>query len=130
MLLVDTNVVSYLFKGDTRGEDYQELIGDQVCAIAFITLAELYRWPLAREFGKAKERELEAFIETFVVLPYDHEMARIWARVSYGTKSKGVGISANDLLIAVTAIRFNLPLVTHNMAHFQGIEELRLITKS
>jgi predicted nucleic acid-binding protein len=57
-------------------------------------------------------------------------MAMIWARVSYGTKSKGVGISANDLLIAVTAIRFNLPLVTHNMAHFQGIEELRLITKS
>ena len=44
--IVDTDVVSMLFKGDTRAVAYQHHIAGRLLGISFMTLAELERWPL------------------------------------------------------------------------------------
>jgi len=43
--IVDTDVVSRMFKGDTRAFDY---ITARLLGISFMTLAELERWSLER----------------------------------------------------------------------------------
>jgi tRNA(fMet)-specific endonuclease VapC len=47
-IVVDTDVLSYLFKGDTRGDLYRPHLDGQVLLISFMTLAELDRWALAQ----------------------------------------------------------------------------------
>ena len=39
--IVDTDVVSMLFKGDTRAQAYRPHITDRLLGISFMTLAEL-----------------------------------------------------------------------------------------
>ena len=41
--IVDTDVVSMLFKGDTRAGAYGDILADRIVGISFMILAELER---------------------------------------------------------------------------------------
>jgi predicted nucleic acid-binding protein len=69
-VLVDTDVVSMIFKQDTRASRLERhLIGAQR-AISFVSRAELALWPLRANWGPANRR-FERFLKDYVVLPYD-----------------------------------------------------------
>lgn len=53
--IVDTDVVSMLFKGDTRAVVFRRHITGRLLGISFMTLAELERWPLERAWGPARK---------------------------------------------------------------------------
>jgi len=42
VLVLDTNIVSYLMRGDTRAEKYRGHIEGKTLAISFMTVGELY----------------------------------------------------------------------------------------
>lgn len=44
MLLLDTIVVSYLLKGDTRAAAYAPLLEGNRLVLSFMTVAELFEW--------------------------------------------------------------------------------------
>ena len=44
--VIDTDVVSYLYKRDTRAELYRQHLNDPPFIISFMSLAELRRWTL------------------------------------------------------------------------------------
>jgi predicted nucleic acid-binding protein len=56
--VVDTDVVSMLFKGDTRAVAFQPHITGRLLGISFMTLAELERWPLERNWGQRRKLDL------------------------------------------------------------------------
>ena len=49
--IVDTDVVSMLFKGDTRARAYRPHVTGRLLGISFMTLAELERWSLERDWA-------------------------------------------------------------------------------
>lgn len=124
-ILVDTNVLSYALKGDSRAEPYLELLEIRPRCISFASVAELYRWSIIRKWGKVRVDELQEHLREYVILEYDEPMAWGWARVM---SIKGHPIAATDAWIAAAAIRHDLPLVTHNRRHFEGIEQLKIIS--
>jgi predicted nucleic acid-binding protein len=52
------------------------------------------------------------------ILPVDTEVARRWGAVTAQARSRGVTIPAADGLIAATALRHGLHLMTRNGRHF------------
>ncbi|MDX2217251.1 MAG: hypothetical protein SFY66_28550 [Oculatellaceae cyanobacterium bins.114] len=44
ILLIDTDVVSFIFKQDSRAENYTTLLQDNQLALSFMTVAELFQW--------------------------------------------------------------------------------------
>ena len=50
-VVVDTDVLSFAIKGDTRAAAYHNHLVGKVAAISFMTVAELDRWSLARNWG-------------------------------------------------------------------------------
>jgi predicted nucleic acid-binding protein len=56
--IVDTDVVSMLFKGDTRALAYRPHITGRLLGTFFMTLAELERWSLERSWGQRRKLEL------------------------------------------------------------------------
>jgi predicted nucleic acid-binding protein len=128
MVLLDTNLVSYFFRRDSRAAAYAPALMGQVRGIAHVTLAELYKWPLERGWGERRRLELEVYLASHVVLPSDDLLARRWAEMSVKLKRAGRGITDADAWIAATALRHQVPLATHNRRHFEHIPGLTLIS--
>ena len=47
-LIVDTDVVSFLLKDDTRAHLYRPHLQDNTLALSFMTVAEMYQWAYVR----------------------------------------------------------------------------------
>src|ERR1039457_3535316 len=72
--IVDTDVVSMLFKGDTRAVAFRPHITGRLLGISFMTLAELERWPLERDWGQRRKLDLTQHLTRYVVLPASREL--------------------------------------------------------
>src|SRR5260370_27681775 len=65
--IIDADVVSMLFKGDTRALAYRPHITGRLLGISFMTLAELERWSLERDWGQRRKLELAQHLTRYVV---------------------------------------------------------------
>lgn len=128
MILVDTNIISFQFRGDTREALYRPILAGEDLAIAFVTLAEIYKWPIERNFSAERRAALEEHIQPYLVLPFDDALARRWAEMSVQLKRAGQVISGADGWIAATALRHQVPLATHNRKHFEHVPGLEIIS--
>ncbi|WP_016952864.1 PIN domain-containing protein [Anabaena sp. PCC 7108] len=81
ILLLDTNVVSYLFKGDTRALAYAPILQGNRLAISFITVAELYEWAAIKKWGEKRLTQLEMTLTSYLVIPIDIELCCIWGTI-------------------------------------------------
>lgn len=124
-VVVDTSVVSYLLKEHTLAPRYWDLLRGNLLGISFMSVAELYRWPLERQWGAAKIVQLKSHLRSYTVLASDDAMCWTWGRLM---SAKGRPISAADAWIAASALRYSAPLVTHNAQHFSRIEGLEVLT--
>jgi tRNA(fMet)-specific endonuclease VapC len=70
-LVIDTDVVSYLYKRDTRARLYEPHLNNPPFIISFMTLAELRRWTLERNWGAKRREELEEYLTRNLVLHSD-----------------------------------------------------------
>lgn len=128
-LLLDTNIISVFLKpNDTRAALYGPLIQGHHLYISFMTLAELYRWALVREWGAARIARLEVYLERYTVLPVSAELCKEWARIQAHRQRAGRPIASQDAWIAATALHHDMGLVTHNTKDFVSLPELVLVT--
>jgi tRNA(fMet)-specific endonuclease VapC len=127
-LVVDTDVVSFFFKGDTRSALYRPHLDGRLLVISFMSLAELHQWALERRWGERRRADLEAHLAGFTVFPYDPDLCRWWAAVKVAARRAGRPIQSSDAWIAATALLYGIPLVTHNPDDFAGVAGLTVIS--
>jgi tRNA(fMet)-specific endonuclease VapC len=127
--VVDTDVVSFLFRDDSRADGYRAFLTGRELAVSFQTLAELRRWALLHRWGEARWRRLEGMLEPFSIFLVDEQVIAAWARITVERERLGRPIATGDAWIAATAWVHGLPLVTHNRRHFEQIVGLQLISE-
>jgi tRNA(fMet)-specific endonuclease VapC len=127
ILLVDTDIASFIFKGSDYATPYEPLLTGRELALSFMTVAELFQWAILRQWGDRRVQQLEQYLANYITVPVDQALYREWAKVRAYGHQNGVAISPQDAWIAATAIRHDLPLVTHNVKDFQRIAQLQLI---
>jgi tRNA(fMet)-specific endonuclease VapC len=66
------------------------------------------------------------FLSRFTVLPITEDIMELFARHRSQLRQQGSLIPDLDLLIATTALSFNLTLMTRNLRHFTRIPDLSL----
>lgn len=125
--VVDTDVVSFQFKRDSRAELYEPHLQDRQCVISFATLAELDQWASLRQWGEARRSRLEVHLRDFIVSYANRLLCRWWAEVSIRSHKAGRPILAHDAWIAATALAMDAPLVTNNPRDFAGVSGLRVL---
>lgn len=119
-LVIDTDVASYLFKDSPRAKSFRPMLQGKQPALAFVSVAELFKWTLKRRWGSAKVEQLEAAMRRYVVIPYDRDLAWAWARLVASCEDAGRPIAAADAWVAAAALRHDVPLLTNNSKHFEG----------
>ncbi len=127
-VVVDTDVVSYLFKSHSIAFQYLSDIKDRAAIVSFMTVAELDRWVLEANWGEARRSRLREYLERFVVLPYDRILCAKWAEVTVAAEARGRRIECADAWIAATALIAGAPLITHNRNDYLGVPGLTLIS--
>lgn len=117
VVLLDTTVVSLLHPKKRESEirdRYAVHMTKQTLALSFQSVAELWNWAEAREWGDEARHGLDLFIKRFLVIPYDYALAQAWARAMQSSQKEGRRLEAGDCWIAATAIHRRIPLLTHD----------------
>jgi tRNA(fMet)-specific endonuclease VapC len=129
-IVIDTDVISYIFKGDTRGASYYPHLSGKFALISFMTLAELRQWALLRNWGDARRQQLEDFLHDYIVIHSNHQLCSKWGEATRSAIRNGRPIDSADAWVAATALLHGAPLVTHNRNHYVGIDGLILISEA
>jgi len=125
--LLDTNVISEAAKRQPHPGVMAWLKGLSVqeAYLSVLTLGELVqgavRAPEARK--PVLERWIEGLKRRFAgqILPLDLQIMETWGALTGEAMNEGRPLSPLDALLAATALRHGLTLVTRNTAHFRGL---------
>ncbi len=124
-IVLDTDVVSFLFKGDTRGQIYLPQLQDRQWLISFMTEAELEQWALLANWSAKRAEWLRLFVNRSVIVPSSHDLVLKWAEAMVAARRSGRRIETADAWIAATALLYDAPLLTHNQTDYLGVPGLR-----
>ena len=127
-MVVDTDVVSFLFKDHQLAPAYHAILAGRSLAVSLITLAEIEYGMESKNWGASRRDLMSRFLARFTLLLPDGETARLWARITTSRERQGRPIAFADAWIAATAAQLNLPLVTHNARDYEAIERLVVVT--
>jgi tRNA(fMet)-specific endonuclease VapC len=130
MIVVDTNILSFELRRDTRAALYERHLHNQERAISFVTVAELHYGARKRNWGERRLHDLDATLRPYPVVYPDETVCRIWAEIVLTRERIGRPISENDAWIAACALRADSPLVTHNRKDFELVSGLQIISEN
>lgn len=102
-VVVDTDVISFLFKSDSRAQLYLALLKDRALLVSFMTEAELEQWILLAKWEASRIQRFQEFMN-------------------------GRRIEAADAWIAATALQYAAALVTHNPKDYLGVPNLKILS--
>jgi predicted nucleic acid-binding protein len=125
-VVLDTDVVSFLFKGDTRAQAYLPLLENRRWLISFMTEAELEQWALLANSSVQRREWLRIFLRRTAIVPSSHDLVLKWAEAMVVAKRAGRRIETADAWIAATALLYDAPLLTHNKTDYLGVPGVRL----
>lgn len=128
-VVVDTDVVSFVFKGDTRAALYVPHLSGHILTVSFQAFAELELWALAANWGERRRQQLAQHLRRYLVEHSSPVLALLWAEATDGARRNGRPIASADAWHAATALRLGVPLVTHNGDDFAGVPGLTVISE-
>jgi tRNA(fMet)-specific endonuclease VapC len=133
--VVDTDVVSFLFKNDSRARLYLPVMRDRELLVSFMTEAELEQWILVAKWGIDRVRRFRIFMTGFASVPSSRDLIDQWAEVMAAARANGRRIEAADAWIAdawiaATALLYGATLITHNPKDYLGVPNLLVVSCS
>lgn len=126
--LIDTDWVIHYLNG--HEEIIKRLISfrPEGLAISIVSLAELYEGIYSSTNPTGNEQDLEGFLTGVSILGVDQEICQVFGKERGILRQQKKLIDNFDLLIASSAINYDLTLLTNNRKHFEVIESLKIMS--
>ena len=127
-VVVDTNVVSYIHRGDPIARQYLDRMAGCHAIASFQTLAELLYGAFSSNWGRRRITDLVKYIdENYIVLGCSERLIVTCAKLRASHRRLGLQLDAADAWIAATAVLLNCPLLSHDR-DFGGLAGLEVIS--
>jgi len=124
--LVDTDWAIHHLNGNRAVIERLEALHPDGLGLSVAALAELYEGVYYSRDPEESERKLNDFLDSVSIVGLDEETARIFGRERGRLRSIGQRIGDMDLMIAATALQYDLTLLSNNRRHFDRIDGLRI----
>jgi predicted nucleic acid-binding protein len=127
--LLDTNCISEINrpKADARVMAWFNAADERRLYLSVLVLGEIRKGAALLAPG-ARRRDLERWLDTELprrfrdrILPIDAAIAHRWGTLTAEARLKGITVSTTDGLLAATALKHDLALVTRNVKDFEGL---------
>jgi predicted nucleic acid-binding protein len=123
-LSFDTTFLIDLYREMSRGVDGRATRFLKVHAEHELHMSVVVLGEFAAGFDELESPLLQESMRRFVIHPIDVPVADVYREIFRSLKGTGRLIGANDLWIAATSIKANLPLVTRNAREFLRVPSL------
>jgi predicted nucleic acid-binding protein len=124
--LIDTDWIADHLNGRPIAVQLLASLVDEGIAISLMTYGEIYEGII---WGRRPEATGIVFLQLLRwtrVLPLDESVMRRFAGIRGGLRRRGQIIGDPDILIAATALHYDLTLVTRNHDHFRRVPDLKI----
>ncbi|HEY0458068.1 MAG TPA: PIN domain-containing protein [Pyrinomonadaceae bacterium] len=129
-LLVDTDVLSFTYKKDSRSVLYESHLQGNFLIISFMTLAEVKLWALKNNWGDKRKNNFTEFLKDYLVIYPDENLCEIRAQIKTDAHKYGNPIETADAWAAAVALLFDVLPVTNNRRLFENVKNLKIISES
>lgn len=129
MLVLDTNTISYYFRGDSHVVPRLQALSPADIGVPTVVEYEL-RYGLMRlppDAAAPRLMALAQLLRPMQTLPFDSECAAHAAFIRATLEAAGTPIGPHDLLIAATALRHQATLITRNVREFARVPGLQCL---
>lgn len=124
-VLIDTCVLSEIQrpKGNAQVRDYVAALDPEQMFLSVVTMGELAKG-IAQLSAGSRKRELSIWQTKLEqryadhILSIDLETARLWGELTARAQAEGIQVPVGDGLIAATALRRGLHVLTRNTKYF------------
>lgn len=123
--LLDTDVVVEFLKGRQRAIEALRQRLSEPFVLSIITFAEVYEGIYYGTDPKHNDAVFRRFLKGVDVIGINRTVARRYAVIRGDLRKRGELVPQPDLLIAATAIEYDLALLTGNVKDFARIPLLR-----
>ncbi|MEQ8997224.1 MAG: type II toxin-antitoxin system VapC family toxin [Coleofasciculus sp. B1-GNL1-01] len=124
--LLDTCVISDFIKGEPATQARLKQTSPTDIAVSVITVMELrYGLQLNHQRAQKIEPVITSFLSSITLLPFGISEAEQVAHIRAILRSQGQPIGAYDVLIAATALQYNLVMITANQREFDRVPGLQ-----
>lgn len=121
-IVLDTDVASLIYRRRLPATLSARLAGRVLC-VSFVTVAEMTMWSEVRHWSPRNRASLRLFLDGFVRLPYDEDVAVGWGRIQGAAVLRNRKRPANDTWVAAVCLAHGLPLATRNLRDFQDFAD-------
>ena len=124
MYVLDTNTLSYFFRGKGRIAENLAKVSPSEVAIPTIVLFEIETGIAKSPQATKRRAQLDEAVSAIRVLPFGRKEAKSAARIRADLEAAGTPIGPYDVLIAGTAAANGATLVTRNTREFGRVSGL------
>lgn len=125
--VLDTNTVSYYFKGNPYVVRKLLARTPQEIFIPAVVIYEI-EYGIGKSTAPEKKRsQFEALLARCSIVDFTGHEARVAADIRRALESRGTPIGPYDILIAASALAHGHTLVTHNTTEFKRVAGLRVV---
>jgi tRNA(fMet)-specific endonuclease VapC len=126
--LVDSNLVIDHLAEVSEASQFLDAFAQEGIVISIVTYMEAFQGVVRSEHPKEASEKFHSFADKVLILPFSIAVAERCARLreTLRSQNKRVKSRALDLIIAATALEYNLTLVTKNTDDFKDIPDLVL----
>lgn len=125
-VVVDTNVVSYIYDGDREARYYETTLSEYAPAISFQSLEELVHGAYHKGWGPRRLTRFKRYLKSYRVVYPSESLVMICAELRANQLRIGRPLSTADAWIVATALTLDCPLATHDR-RLAEVPDLKLI---
>ena len=122
--LLDTDTCVGWLRGNEPVRRRLAMVGPTATAISIMTLAELRYGAACSAHPEQNHQAIDSFLTGVTVVGLDLTAARAFGDIKAALRAQGMLLEDADLLVAATALAYQLTLVTNNTQHFARISDL------
>lgn len=124
--LLDADWIIQSARGEQIAARTLRRISPRQISVSWITVAEIYEGAYDSVNPDARIRFFRGFLSPFRFLHLNDAIARHFGELRALLRRRGEMISEFDVMIAATALHYDLTVLTFNVRHFQRIPDLKL----
>jgi tRNA(fMet)-specific endonuclease VapC len=124
--LLDSDWIINLLAGKKDAQDKIQRIDPDEIGISLITVAEIYESAYHFANPDAHIEKFRAFLKNFHLPDLNLPIMETFAEVRAHLRRRGQIIPDFDILLAATALQYDLVILTNNRKHFERIPDLKI----